>query len=512
MSDIEVRGGAGGIAVALDDLGLAAGRLRSLAGDVLDLAATLAALGAHPELAPTVVLAPGETLAVEGEILRLAGPSGLLGEAASLRVLAETVELATDLYRAGESGARHLVERVDRTAGLALGLAVPTVVVPALTTAVLGSAAWRSPPLSPAGTAGFIGQVIGLARAAPVRAGGAVDEALFDHPWLIERAAAGAEGVVVGLGLGLPPAGLYLAWASRRAGVAYPPTTQEGAVAVINAAGGGRLLDESAFDVETTPRPVDTTGWRRPGSVADLVGEDASVSGQGAVRVSGVPLADGRYAWVVDIPGTQTFTPVPGSNPFDQTSNQLLEAGERTLTMTAVTRALSDAKRRAGRGVSGRDDPVMTLGHSQGGITAAALSADPVFRTRHPGISHVTTTGAPIGGIAVPPGVRVLAVEHRQDLVPALDGRRNPAHGDWVTVRRDVPGPPGAEGRASEAHASELYVGTAETVDRSAADDPSLRVWREGAGPFLGGAGGEVDPGRPVVVVDYDVRRVPRGG
>lgn len=512
MSDIEVRGGAGGIAVALDDLALAASRLRSLAGDVLDLAATLTALGVHPALAPTAVLAPGETLAVEGEILRLAGPSGLLGEAASLRTLAETVDLATDLYRAGEAGARHLVERVDRATGLALGLAVPTVVLPALTTVVLGAAVLRSPPLSPSGTAGFLGHVIGLARAAPRHVGGTVDEALFEHPWLLERAAAGAEGAVVGLGLGLPPGGIYLAWASRQGGVAYPPTTQEGAVAVINAAGGGRFFDESAFDVVTTPRPVDTTGWRRPGSLADLVGEDAAVSGQGAVRVSGVPLTDGRYVWVVDIPGTQTFTPVPGSNPFDQTSNQLLEAGERTLTMTAVTRALSDAKRRAGRGASGRDDPVMTLGHSQGGITAAALSADPVFRARHPGISHVTTTGAPIGGIAVPRGVRVLSVEHRQDLVPALDGRRNPAHGDWVTVSRALPEPAGAEGRASGAHASELYVGTAETIDRSAADDPSLRTWREGAGPFLGGAGGEVDPSRPVVVVDYDVRRVPRGG
>src|SRR5699024_7784593 len=118
---------------------------------------------------------------------------------------AETVDLATDIYRAGEAGARHLVERVDRATGLALGLAVPTVVLPALTTAVLGAAVLRSPPLSPSGTAGFLGHVIGLARAAPRQVGGTVDEALFEHPWLLERAAAGAEGAVVGLGLGLPP-------------------------------------------------------------------------------------------------------------------------------------------------------------------------------------------------------------------------------------------------------------------------------------------------------------------
>ena len=71
----------------------------------------------------------------------------------------------------------------------------------------------------------------------------------------------------------------------------------------------------------------------------------------------------------------------------------------------------------------------------------------------------------------------MLSLEHDRDLVPNLDGRRNPAH----------------------------------IVDDRVSDDPSLRAWRTGAEPFIGGAAARVDPERPVVVVDYEIRRVPRG-
>ena len=509
MSDIEVRGGAGGIVVALDELGAAAVRLRALAGDVVDLAADLGRIGTHPALVAAAALAPGAVLDAELRLAQVVGPSGLVGEASALQLLAEAVERGITLYAAGESAAQRATEHVDRSLGLALGAALPTVVLPSAAAWVLGAAVLRSPPpLSAGAVGGFVGRLVGAARTAPGEAASRVDSLLHDHPWLLERTAAGAEGVVLGLGLGLAPLGIYLAWVSRREGVAYPPTTHAGAVAVLNSAGLGRALDESGFDVETTARPVDTNGWRRPDSLADLVGEQSSVSGQGDVRISGVPLADGRYAWVVDVPGTQTFSPVPGPVPYDQTSNQLLVEGERTLTMIAVTRALTDAKRRVGRGSAGLADPVMTSGHSQGGITAAALAADPVFRAQHPGLTHVTTTGAPVGGVAVPRGVSVLSLEHDRDLVPNLDGRRNPAHGDWVTVRRDVED---EGGRASATHESQRYVETAHIVDDRVSDDPSLRVWRTGAEPFIGGAAARVDPERPVVVVDYEIRRVPRG-
>ncbi|WP_191564895.1 hypothetical protein [Janibacter melonis] len=521
---IEVSGGAGGIAVALDALDVAAPALRAVAADLADSAADLALVLADPALVAAALVAPGRTARTGADLLAVAGPSGLLGTSLHLRVLAGTV--AAELYRAGEGGARQAVEGVDRTAGLVLGIAVPTVVLPVSAAAVLGAAALRTRP-SPVWLGAYVGSVIGDVRELPSRAGPRVDRVLGEHPWLLEHSVAGAEGLVVGLGLGFPPLGLYLADRADRAGLRSPPRTQAEAVAVVTAAGGGHVLDESGFEVEIRAHPVSTAGWRPPRGVVDLVAADGPVSGGDHVRVTGIPLADGRYAWVVDVPGTQTFSPRPGTNPWDQTSNQLLEAHERTLTMTAVTAALSDARARTGRGAKGVADPVLLGGHSQGGITAAALAADPVFRAQHPGLSHVVTTGAPIGGVPVPEGVSVLSLEHVQDLVPALDGARNPDRAGWVTVRRDLRGDlpgdlrrlPDAVPTATGAHSGRLYESTGALVDERTATDPSLRRWREGAADFLDAErvdAQHVDPqpaaGARPVVVDYEVRRVRPGG
>lgn len=505
--ELAVTGGAGGISVALDALDLAAPALRAAAGDLAGTAVDLGAALAHPALLGAALVAPVETACAAADLLRLAGPTGLAGSALRVRALGDAVASAADLYRAGESGARMVVEGVDRATGLALGVAVPVVVLPLTAAGVLGAATLRTRP-SPVWAAAYAGAIIGVVRELPARVGPRVDRALFEHPWVLEHAVAGAEGLVLGLGLGFPTLGLYLAAQADRAGVRYPPRTQAEAVAVVTAAGGGRLLDESGQGVTVRARPVAPAGWRPPRTLADLLDPDGPVSGGDDVRVTGIPLADGRYAWVVDVPGTQSFSPRAGANPWDQTSNQLLEAHERTLTMTAVTAALTDARSRTRRGAKGVGDPVLLSGHSQGGITAAALAADPFFRAQHPGLSHVVTTGAPIGGTPVPSGVSVLSLEHDEDLVPALDGARNPDRADWVTVRRGLTDDPRSATSATAAHSDRLYERTATLVDERTASDPSLRAWRAGAGDFLAAPVAGAAP----VVVDYEVRRVPRRG
>ena len=74
-----------------------------------------------------------------------------------------------------------------------------------------------------------------------------------------------------------------------------------------------------------------------------------------------------------------------------------------------MTQALEKAQAQAGR--AGLAEPVLLAGHSQGGIAAAALAADPGFRRRHP-VGAVVTSGAPIARMALPPQVSVLALEH----------------------------------------------------------------------------------------------------
>ena len=176
------------------------------------------------------------------------------------------------------------------------------------------------------------------------------------------------------------------------------------------------------------------------------------------------PSPTGPSAWVAIIPGTQDWAPRAGANPSDVTSDLLLMAGESTLLAGGVTQALEKAQAQAGR--AGLAEPVLLAGHSQGGIAAAALAADPGFRRRHP-VGAVVTSGAPIARMALPPQVSVLALEHAQDPVPRLEGTPNPDRRSWVTVTRDVGADLTADPRASRAHDARLYLATARSVDQS---------------------------------------------
>ena len=199
------------------------------------------------------------------------------------------------------------------------------------------------------------------------------------------------------------------------------------------------------------------------------------------MRVVEVPQADGSSTWVVVIPGTQNWSPRPGTNPSDLTSDVLLMAQQSALLAAGVDHALLQAQRAAGR--AGRGDAVMLVGHSQGGIVATALAADPAFRQRQR-VTHVVASGAPIARLGVPPEVSVLAIEHRQDAVPRLEGERNADRRGWVTVTRDLDGEPVAR-TAGAAHASGLYRATAALADASGSR--SLADWRRGSAAFLAG-------------------------
>jgi pimeloyl-ACP methyl ester carboxylesterase len=132
-----------------------------------------------------------------------------------------------------------------------------------------------------------------------------------------------------------------------------------------------------------------------------------------------------------------------------------------------------------------KGEPVLLVGHSQGGLIAAALAADPAVR-REFTVSHVLTSGAPVASIPVPAEVQVLSIEHSDDLVPRLDGSPNHDRPNWITVTAPAPtdGLPAAD-RAEPllAHRAQLYQQTAERVDRST--DPSILFWRSGLAPFV---------------------------
>ena len=124
--------------------------------------------------------------------------------------------------------------------------------------------------------------------------------------------------------------------------------------------------------------------------------------------------ADGNVSYVVQLPGTDDF--MSETEIRNMGSNLNLVAGDDTAYGDAVRQAMAAA------GVDPAD-PVMLVGHSQGGMQAAALSGDPDFGYN---VTHVVTAGSPVATSGIPDDVSVLSLENTGDVVPLLDGEQNP--------------------------------------------------------------------------------------
>jgi pimeloyl-ACP methyl ester carboxylesterase len=129
----------------------------------------------------------------------------------------------------------------------------------------------------------------------------------------------------------------------------------------------------------------------------------------------------------------------------------------------------------------GPNDPVMLVGHSQGGIVAARAANGFVAGGQY-NVTHVVTAGSPVGRIPVPDGVQMLSLENSGDIVPHLDAAENPASDNRTTVKFD-----NQSGTMGGNHAiGGNYVDAARQLDAST--DPSVRRFRDSAGVFLGGS------------------------
>lgn len=274
----------------------------------------------------------------------------------------------------------------------------------------------------------------------------------------------------------------------------------------------GLLLDGAAGAVEPVPVPVDSRVVVH--DLASVLTSQSLVSGRPVVRVIEVEQADGSGAWIVQIPGTQDWSPRAGPLAHDLTSDARVMSLQRSALGDAALAALAHAQAGSGRpGV--RAEPVMLTGHSLGGIVAMAIAADDRLRAEV-NLTHVVTAGSPVGHVPVPPEVQVLALEHTGDVVPLADLTPNPDLPHWTTVRRDVPDAwmilPGP---GPHEHSALTYRETARLAARAAEDGahPSLVHWVASAAPFLAGqsAGREGGPEGlpPQRVRDYRVGRRP---
>ena len=252
------------------------------------------------------------------------------------------------------------------------------------------------------------------------------------------------------------------------------------------------LLDEgTGWDVELTPTaPLSDVAM--PTSTTSLLTGVDSLGSDGRVRVIELPVADGSRTWVLQVPGTHS----PGVQgwfdggeiPMDWPANVSLMLRATSASKVAAAKALDLAQ--AGRARSG--DRVIIVGHSQGGIVAAALASDPAF-TRGRRVSQVLTAGSPIDAFPIPSSTSVLSLQHATDAVPMLDVAPPPDRRNWTTVTAAAP--PGVF-----AHALRGYATTAGRAERSG--DVSLRQWQAGLGPALTAA-----PGSMPVVHEFRSRR-----
>ncbi|MEO6702282.1 MAG: hypothetical protein ABI140_06080, partial [Jatrophihabitantaceae bacterium] len=225
-------------------------------------------------------------------------------------------------------------------------------------------------------------------------------------------------------------------------------------------------LDGAATDDQAGP----------PRSTADLMralqARADVADGGGLVDVRTLDSPTGRCV-IVNIAGTTAWNLDPR-----RTSPQASDFGTNLRGLanqsSVLQRGVVQALQRAGVRSS---EPIMLVGHSQGGVVAAQLATE-LSATGQFRVTHLVTAGSPIGLASVPDSVSVLALENDGDLVPQLDGANNPDRGNWLTARVSRGG-----STIAAKHAMATYRQGAIDLDRC--QDPALRQWQAGAARFL---------------------------
>jgi len=215
--------------------------------------------------------------------------------------------------------------------------------------------------------------------------------------------------------------------------------------------------------------PYDIADLARHLSALSALSDADHPENDGTIEVQTLVDGDGTIRHVVYLPGTDDLNPFSNDGQVrDMKENIRLLGGEPTAYGAGIVTAMQQAGVRPG-------EPVLLVGHSQGGMEAVALASHGTPFS----VTDVVTFGAPTAQIAhYPAGVQVLSLEHVGDVVPELDGAPSSTDPAQVTVRFDD----GVEGLIGN-HSFEHYTAGAQAVDAS--PDPTIRASLAGLHDFL---------------------------
>jgi hypothetical protein len=244
---------------------------------------------------------------------------------------------------------------------------------------------------------------------------------------------------------------------------ATDPQRSSALVALAYGSDGHPSVHRVHVDVPSSQQqPADLAGLvRQLQHVAALShGSDSPLNG--TIEIQTIGAGTGGVRHIVYLPGTDDMTTLPWTHDGDVrdlATDLLLMAGEDNSYQQGILDAMAQA------GI-GPHDPVLLVGHSQGGMEAAAI----LGHDSHFNVTHVVTAGSPTAQVpGFPDGSHVLSLEHEGDIVPLTDGLPNPDSVQQVTVSfTDDAGPTGIVGM----HDYDHYVAGAAAADASS--DPSV--------------------------------------
>jgi len=441
-ADLVISGG-GRTAIASDELFAHAQELEKVGMESLSCARQLAGVdGILDGARLRAAQAPPSAFEAEAAIAAATATLDELERAAAL--VARLLRMSADAYGGAERFAANAMHDLAARLGYSVGFYLPIIalaIAPSVAVALGGVVLLAS--LSPGGLRGFTG---GLGEWFRVNTRALIDPM---NVALIKLGVSSADDFGAGM-LHVPP-GVVHALGDDGLGVLGTGTTAA-AVALV-----GQQVGIFAETPVTATRVSRATGAAPPATLVDRIDRlpDTGENTYGEqIVIDRIEVAGQPDRFEVYIAGTADFTSVGQSEAFDMTSNVFgvadLPAGSYRATQLAMEQA----------GIT-RHTPVVFTGHSQGGLIAATLAASGDYNVR-----GVVAIGAPTAHVDVPASIPMIAIEHTDDLVPALSGMRTDTSTIVVERRAFAPGADLGDSPLPP-HEKSAYRATAALVDRA---------------------------------------------